>query len=368
MESEIMTEKSLKKLSRRDAIKLLGAAAGATVLANLPSKWSKPELASGVIPAHAQTSEPTPPPPPGPPIVTTDNIVDQSIGTELMDFYGTVLSDGGAPVTARGFVWSTTSGAAVLPTNDVPSGSGVGAFSSLGVSVPATTIYIRAYATNSEGTAYGVELSLVNQICIAAGTLVTMADGTTKPIEEITYSDQLLVWNFDEGHFDNAQPLYIKKAERTDQYNRLEFSDGSCLETINQHRIFNKELGAFTYPMTEDTPIGTTTFNVKGEEVKLVKKCVVKELVDYYNVITYKHMNLFGNGILTSIGYNNLYPIEDMKFVKDDRALIPMEEYGLEEKYYEGLRLAEQDIPVADTIAYVNIRKALEVKTDQAIA
>lgn len=45
-----------KKLSRRDAIKLLGAAAGATVLANLPSKWKTPELTSGVLPAHAQTS------------------------------------------------------------------------------------------------------------------------------------------------------------------------------------------------------------------------------------------------------------------------------------------------------------------------
>ena len=45
-----------KKLSRRDAIKLLGAATGATLLANLPSKWKTPELASGVLPAHAQTS------------------------------------------------------------------------------------------------------------------------------------------------------------------------------------------------------------------------------------------------------------------------------------------------------------------------
>lgn len=45
-----------KTLSRRDAIKLLGAATGATLLANLPSKWSKPELVSGVLPAHAQTS------------------------------------------------------------------------------------------------------------------------------------------------------------------------------------------------------------------------------------------------------------------------------------------------------------------------
>lgn len=45
-----------KKISRRDAIKLLGAVTGATVLANLPSKWSTPQLASGVLPAHAQTS------------------------------------------------------------------------------------------------------------------------------------------------------------------------------------------------------------------------------------------------------------------------------------------------------------------------
>ena len=43
-------------LSRRDALKLLGAAAGATVLANLPSKWSTPALTAGVLPAHAQTS------------------------------------------------------------------------------------------------------------------------------------------------------------------------------------------------------------------------------------------------------------------------------------------------------------------------
>ena len=45
-----------RKLSRRDALKIIGAAAGASVLASLPSKWTKPELAAGVLPAHAQTS------------------------------------------------------------------------------------------------------------------------------------------------------------------------------------------------------------------------------------------------------------------------------------------------------------------------
>jgi hypothetical protein len=54
-----MTEQ--KKLSRRDAIKLLGAVTGATVLANLPSKWKTPEMVSGVLPVHAQTSNPNNP-------------------------------------------------------------------------------------------------------------------------------------------------------------------------------------------------------------------------------------------------------------------------------------------------------------------
>ena len=53
-----MTE---KKLSRRDAIKLLGSAVGATTLANIPSKWSKPQLTGGVLPAHAQISRRRPP-------------------------------------------------------------------------------------------------------------------------------------------------------------------------------------------------------------------------------------------------------------------------------------------------------------------
>ena len=51
-----MNDKSPIKISRRDAIKALAAVAGATALANIPSKWTKPSLNVGVLPAHAQTS------------------------------------------------------------------------------------------------------------------------------------------------------------------------------------------------------------------------------------------------------------------------------------------------------------------------
>lgn len=361
-----MSEQPKKKLSRRDAFKILGATLGATVLANLPSKWSKPEVVSGVLPAHAQSTSA-----PVPPTVSTDSIVDPSgiNAPAEATFTGTVSSIGSSPLTDRGFVWATTPNPTLPSVNSVSVGAGgVGVFSASNVSIVANTYYGRAYATNAAGTSYGADIVFQTQLCLAEGTLIKMADGTTKKIEDIVFSDLILVWNFDEGKFDAAQPLWIKKAGVNQQYNLIEFSDGSSIKTIIDHRIFNKELGAFTYPMTEDTPVGTTTFNVNGEEVTVVRKSVVNEQVNNYNVITDRHMNLFANGILTSCRYNNLYPIQGMKFVKDGRELIPQEQYGVENRFYEGLRLAEQTEPIDATLAYVNRLKEHELEAEPELA
>jgi hypothetical protein len=51
-----MTEPTHKKLSRRDALKALGAALGATALTTLPPKWIKPALAVSELPQHGITS------------------------------------------------------------------------------------------------------------------------------------------------------------------------------------------------------------------------------------------------------------------------------------------------------------------------
>lgn len=51
-----MEDNTQKKISRRDAMKLLAAAVGAATVVNLPPGWSKPGLETGVLPAHAQTS------------------------------------------------------------------------------------------------------------------------------------------------------------------------------------------------------------------------------------------------------------------------------------------------------------------------
>ena len=178
--------------------------------------------------------------------------------------------------------------------------------------------------------------------CFIEGTPITLANHTYKNVEDITYDDNLLVWDFDKGEFSQAKPLWIMKQKKAVKYNHLVFSDNSELNTVEQHRIFNIEKGMFTYPMTEDTPIGTHTLNDKGEIVELVSKEVVEKEVNYYNIITNYHINLFAGHILTSCRLSNIYPIKDFKYVKDNREIIPFEKFNVPKEYYDGLRLGEQ--------------------------
>jgi hypothetical protein len=74
---------------------------------------------------------------------------------------GNVIGDGGKEVTERGVVWSTSHNPTIDDnlgkTND---GSGIGEFvSTLSGLSHSTVYYVRAYAKNSEGIAYGSEVS-----------------------------------------------------------------------------------------------------------------------------------------------------------------------------------------------------------------
>ena len=72
---------------------------------------------------------------------------------------GNVTSDGGASITAYGVCWSTTTNPSLSDSITVE-GTGSGTFTSYLTGLSAsTTYYVRAYATNSEGTAYGNELN-----------------------------------------------------------------------------------------------------------------------------------------------------------------------------------------------------------------
>jgi hypothetical protein len=72
---------------------------------------------------------------------------------------GNITADGGSAVTARGVVYATTSNP-TLGDQVVNSGNGTGAFAANLTGLdPGMTYYVRAFATNAAGTAYGDEVS-----------------------------------------------------------------------------------------------------------------------------------------------------------------------------------------------------------------
>ena len=80
-----------------------------------------------------------------------------SITSSSASVGGTITSDGGATVTTRGVVYGTSS---LSSTFSVTTGTGTGTYtSSLTGLTPATTYYVRSFATNSVGTVYGTETS-----------------------------------------------------------------------------------------------------------------------------------------------------------------------------------------------------------------
>jgi len=91
---------------------------------------------------------------------------------------GNITSDGGAAITARGVCWATTADPTI--SNDKTSdGAGIGTFtSSITGLQPGTTYHVRAYATNSIGTAYGNDLTFT--------TLATLPTLTTAAVSAIT--------------------------------------------------------------------------------------------------------------------------------------------------------------------------------------
>ncbi len=96
---------------------------------------------------------------------------------------GRVLSDGGATVSERGVCWSTST-TPTIADNLIGNGTGTGDFTCeiTGLS-SGTTYYVRAYAINSVGTAYGNELQFTTSVTFSAVSLATL---TTTDVFSIT--------------------------------------------------------------------------------------------------------------------------------------------------------------------------------------
>jgi hypothetical protein len=101
------------------------------------------------------------------PTLSTATVSSSSITRISAVSGGNITNDGGDVVTARGICYSTAHEPTVLK-NVVENGAGTGNFTAFITGLtPGTTYYVRAYAINSAGTAYGNEITFTTNPIVA---------------------------------------------------------------------------------------------------------------------------------------------------------------------------------------------------------
>lgn len=75
--------------------------------------------------------------------------------------------------------------------------------------------------------------------CLVKGTMITMADGSKKAIEDVRSGDEVLSYDFEHQTAVPAVVLFNTEHEATVYSRKQLFSDGSTLETVGEHYVYN---------------------------------------------------------------------------------------------------------------------------------
>ena len=114
-------------------------------------------------------------------VPTLTTTVASSITSTTATSGGNITSDGGGAISIRGVCWGTTASPTTTGSK-TSDNTGTGSFTSSITGLTAnTTYYVRAYATNSAGTAYGSEISFKTsaKLPTLTTTAVTAITNTT---------------------------------------------------------------------------------------------------------------------------------------------------------------------------------------------
>jgi len=203
---------------------------------------------------------------------------------------GNVTDDGGATVTERGICWSNSPNPTVGDSHTTD-GSGVGAFTSqLTGLAPNTTYYVRSYATNSEGMAYGEEVMFTTLSCPEPLTIDTT----------VCVSELPLTWF---GHYFNGPETY------TTTYQTSSGCDSVVTLTLIVNNINNEAvivdtcdsytwIDGITYTASTDTPTYTLTSATGCDSVVTLLLTIYNSVVEQVeNTICSSELPYTWNGV-----------------------------------------------------------------------
>ena len=166
------------------------------------------------------------------------------------------------------------------------------------------------------------ELKYQDDACLAPGTLITLADGSTKSVENIEAGDELLVWDMVRGTFDHSPVLFVEHDEEAEkEVIRLDFSDDTKIEFIFEHGFFDINANRYVYLHNLEeakTCIGHYFLKYdhdtkKHTKVKVIKASAERRVTTTHSPCTIRHLCVYANGLLTMPGatapFTNIFKI-----------------------------------------------------------
>ena len=214
-----------------------------------------------------------------------------------------------------------------------------------------------AYDLNTSGTMSAFASTIDTSApppdeCLAEGSLITLADGSQKAVEELTGDELLLVWNMETGTFDTAPIIFID-SDLIGHYEIIDlgFSDGTSVEVIYEHGFWDVDLNRYVYLDGNAAQyighrFNKQTVNADGSlgytEVTLTDVDIRVEVTTAWSPVTYGHLCYYVNGMLSMpggiTGLFNIFEIDEETMTIDEEAyLADIAEYGLftYEEFYE---------------------------------
>lgn len=176
--------------------------------------------------------------------------------------------------------------------------------------------------------------------CFATGSLITMADGTQKPVEQLKPGDLVLVYNHTTGKFDVAPIMvYFQMGERMYQVLNLKFDNGTVVKVLYGHTFVDASTNKYVeitannveeylnhkfYNIGSDNKLDTTT---------LVAYEITTEYTGCYSIFTAVHYNHFVDGMLAFtddfIGIVNIFEMTDGLKYDEELKEKDINKYGL---------------------------------------
>lgn len=196
-----------------------------------------------------------------------------------------------------------------------------------------------------------------HNVCVATGTLVTLADGTKKPVEQLTMQDEILAFNHETGEVVSAQINFFED-DGWKEYNVLNlfWSNGQTSKMIGEHGYFDLDLMKYVYLHDDDYQqyighrfyTGTYADGVYTPgEVTLENAYAVVEYTGCYSFPTVYHLNFFTEDVLSMPG--------------GITGMFNIFEYGADLRYDE--EKMAQDIATYGLFGYENVADMISYET-----